>query len=100
MDACPCGTTAGVRLYACGYRCPAHTPAALAGHPEPAAGRYCAPARCYCGTCPTWTPQPAYPVTPTIIDTRAIATGKRRAPPAGYREAQAAIHQLHPKGTP
>lgn len=32
---CLCGTTAGVRLYISGYRCPAHTPAALAGRPEP-----------------------------------------------------------------
>lgn len=26
-----------VRLFACGYRCQSHTPAALAGRPEPAA---------------------------------------------------------------
>lgn len=32
---CFCGTTTGVRLYISGYRCAAHTPAALAGHPEP-----------------------------------------------------------------
>lgn len=33
-----------------------------AGHPtacDPAGvGRYCAPARCYCGHCPWWTPAP------------------------------------------
>ncbi|GAA2034630.1 hypothetical protein GCM10009839_38950 [Catenulispora yoronensis] len=31
---CPCGAAVGVRLYHCGYRCPPHTPAALAGRPE------------------------------------------------------------------
>lgn len=30
-----CGTAEGLRLYACGHRCPSHTPAALAGKPEP-----------------------------------------------------------------
>lgn len=32
---CLCGTTTGVRLYISGWRCPEHTPAALAGRPEP-----------------------------------------------------------------
>ena len=40
------------RLYPAGPRCPAHTPAALAGQPEPGAGRYCPPALCWCGQCP------------------------------------------------
>lgn len=31
---CGCGATTGVRLFICGWRCPEHTPAALAGHPE------------------------------------------------------------------
>ena len=39
-------------LYPAGARCPAHTPAALAGQPEPGAGRYCPPALCWCGHCP------------------------------------------------
>jgi hypothetical protein len=30
-----CGATEGVRPYSCGPRCPRHTPAALAGKPEP-----------------------------------------------------------------
>ncbi|MER7213156.1 hypothetical protein ABT340_39350 [Streptosporangium sp. NPDC000239] len=30
-----CGTTSGVRPYIAGPRCPRHTPAALAGQPEP-----------------------------------------------------------------
>ena len=47
----PCGATPA-RLYPAGWRCPAHTPAALAGRPEPGAGRYCPPALCWCGHCP------------------------------------------------
>lgn len=42
-----CGATEGVQLYIQGYRCPAHTPAAIRGQPEPPSG-YCAPNRCYC----------------------------------------------------
>nr|MDT0658050.1 hypothetical protein [Micromonospora sp. DSM 115978] len=33
--AAACTTTVGVRLYPAGRRCPAHTPAALAGRAEP-----------------------------------------------------------------
>ena len=47
----PCGATPA-RLYPAGWRCAAHTPAALAGRPEPGAGRYCPPALCWCGHCP------------------------------------------------
>jgi len=47
----PCGATPA-RLYPVGPRCPAHTPAALAGQPEPGAGRYCPPGICWCGHCP------------------------------------------------
>ena len=47
----PCGATP-TRLYPAGPRCPAHTPATLAGQPEPGAGRYCPPALCWCGRCP------------------------------------------------
>jgi hypothetical protein len=46
-----CGA-APAHLYPAGWRCDAHTPAALAGRPEPGAGRYCPPAICYCGHCP------------------------------------------------
>ena len=47
----PCGATP-TRLYPAGWRCAAHTPAALAGRPEPGKGRYCPPAICWCGHCP------------------------------------------------
>jgi hypothetical protein len=46
-----CGATPA-RLYLPGWRCAAHTPAALAGRPEPGATRYCPPAACNCGQCP------------------------------------------------
>ena len=36
---------------------PTHTPAALAGRPEPGAGRYCPPALCWCGHCPAPGPE-------------------------------------------
>ena len=93
MDSdCYCGS-AETRLYAAGYRCAAHTPAALAGHPEPDAARYCAPFRCYCGkdTCPSSGSfvRPLEPITANVADFRAVASGKRRASLAEYREAQA-----------
>jgi len=50
---CLCGSS-DTRLYACGWRCAEHTPAKLAGRPEPGEGRYCPPAICYCGNCPSW----------------------------------------------
>ena len=40
------------RLYPAGWRCAQHTPAAIAGQPEPGASRYCPPAICWCGHCP------------------------------------------------
>jgi hypothetical protein len=88
---CPgsCGRT-DTRLYACGWRCPAHTPARLAGRPEPDTARYCAPLRCYCGNCDSYD-RPLEPVTVTVVDFRAVASGKRRAPLADYRAAQAQV---------
>lgn len=87
---CYCGTSDTVRLYACGPRCPAHTPAKLAGKPEPDTERYCAPFRCYCGrdVCEA-TVGPVEPVIGTVVDIRAVASGKRRASLAEYRSAQA-----------
>jgi hypothetical protein len=92
-ERCPgrCGST-DVHLYACGWRCSAHTPARLAGLPEPDAARYCAPLRCYCGQCPAWTKRATYADGATVIDHRAIASGKRRASPAAYRNARTQVH--------
>jgi hypothetical protein len=85
---CYCGP-AETRPYACGPRCRAHTPAALAGRPEPGTRRYCAPARCYCGSCPSWTPDASYFPGDTVVDIEAVRSGKRRSSLTQYRNAQA-----------
>ena len=92
MNGSPCPGSCGrtdTRPYACGPRCPAHTPAMLAGHPEPDTARYCAPFRCYCGGCASWTPDTTYHDGGTVVDLRAVASGKRRSSLAEYRSAQA-----------
>jgi hypothetical protein len=91
---CPgsCGRT-GTRLYPGGWRCPDHTPARLAGQPEPDTARYCAPYRCYChrDVCGSVT-GPLEPIRLTVLDRNAIASGKRRARSLEeYREAQAQV---------
>lgn len=90
--ACPgrCGRT-DTRLYAEGWRCPEHTPAARRGDPEPDTARYCAPTRCYCGQHDS-ADRPLDPITATIVDVRAIESGKRRSSLGAYREAQTTIH--------
>lgn len=77
-----CKEADSVRLYIPGHRCPAHTPRALQGLPENPPG-------------PGW-PATAW-TTPTpdsvasVIDARAIASGRRRSSPHVYRAAQAAV---------
>lgn len=77
-----CKEVDGVRLYIPGHRCPAHTPRALQGLPENPPG-------------PGW-PATAW-TTPTpdsvasVIDARAIASGRRRSSPHVFRAAQAAV---------
>jgi hypothetical protein len=60
-----------------------------------APGRYCAPNRCYCGEpdCPAYASygRPLEPVLSTILDERAIASGRRRSSLGRFREAQAAL---------
>jgi hypothetical protein len=74
-----CGATEDLRLFAGGMRCPACTPAALAGVPEPGRTAYCPPRVCWCGTCPhAAAPAPAVPAH-TAIDDRHITSGKRSA---------------------
>lgn len=79
-----CGAAEAVRVYLIGRRCPAHTPAALAGKPEP-------PAR------PGWPAQawttPSPQSASALFDARAIASGKRRAAAHTYRAAQTAVAQ-------
>ena len=98
MNTCSCGST-DVRLYAEGYRCPSHTPAARAGQPEPDVNRYCAPSRCYCGQCESWTDHSTYvdDAQRNTVDARAIASGKRRVRSLQeYRDAQAVVHGTRP----
>ncbi len=79
-----CRTADGVRRFVTGLRCPAHTPRALQGLPEipPGPGW---PAR-------AWT-TPTPDSVASVIDERAIASGKRRSNPNTYRAAQAAEAQ-------
>ncbi|MGV9427143.1 hypothetical protein ACWDO7_23005 [Streptomyces sp. NPDC003656] len=76
-----CRAEEALRLYLTGLRCPLHTPAALAGRPEPAPGPGL-PAS-------AWT-TPSPQAASAVFDERAIASGKRRAPASSYRAAQAA----------
>lgn len=93
----PCNRCGAVpaKPYIQGPRCPQHTPAALAGQPEPGEGAYCAPARCYCGKpeCPAFASYARGDdaVVETVVDARAKASGKRRSSPEAYREAQATV---------
>ncbi len=76
-------------LYAEGHFCPDHTPARRRGLPEPDVARYCL-TRCYCGSCPQYESQVLEPITATVVDDRAVASGKRRTADLGaYRAAQA-----------
>ena len=88
-----CGRT-DTHPYAAGPRCPDHTPAKLAGLPEPDSKRYCASYRCYCGhrDCPASGSyvRPLEPITANVIDLNAIKSGKRRSSKAAYQEAQQA----------
>ncbi|HEY8378103.1 MAG TPA: hypothetical protein VIK91_16515 [Nannocystis sp.] len=99
VDGSHCGAVDDVRLYPCGPRCPEHTPAAIAGEPEPS-GQYCAPARCYCGspTCPAYPSyrRPLEPVAETVVDRRAVESG-RRAPGAARRRQHAATRYQTPE---
>ncbi|WP_413102264.1 hypothetical protein [Streptomyces sp. Inha503] len=71
-----------VHPYLIGDRCPLHTPAAMAGRPEPQPG-------------PGWPAAAWTTLSPlsasAVFDARAIASGKRRSHPAAYRAAQAAV---------
>ncbi|MER7500482.1 hypothetical protein AB0L05_27870 [Nonomuraea pusilla] len=83
------------RLYITGWRCEAHTPAALAGHPEPGDTAYCPPARCLCGGCPSWAPAAARAYASLadswVTDARHIASGKRRASPQAQTAAKQTV---------
>ena len=80
---------ADVRLFVTGSRCPAHTPAALAGNAEvtPDPSRTLAALRTAAGL-----PVDAAPpiASSSLNDERAVASGKRRSSTSSYRAARAA----------
>ncbi|WP_432010143.1 hypothetical protein [Streptomyces cucumeris] len=73
-----CHTRDDVHRYVIGWRCPAHTPAAVAGRPEPGL-----PAAAWTTLSPLSASR--------VADERAIASGKRRSHQPAYRAAQAAV---------
>lgn len=86
----PCGRCGAepTRLYITGRMCAQHTPAALAVHPEPPV------------SATPYVPQVApLPIGITILDDRAVASGKRRSNPferaqaVAREEARKAAHQ-------
>ncbi|HUR74424.1 MAG TPA: SLOG family protein [Sporichthya sp.] len=86
-----CGSTPA-RLYVTGWACADHSPAALAGQPEPTSG-YCAPLRHYCPPeqrCGAWAArQPLW---------RVLATGGRdRDDKPSIWATFDAIHEEHPR---
>lgn len=82
-----CGAPVGVRPYLPGPRCPLHTPAALAGHPEPPAD----PPRSRWWIRPDGSVVPPPPLGASrLVDDRAVASGKRRSSPDRYAAARAA----------
>lgn len=86
---CFCGATDAVRTYKDGPRCPAHTPAALAGHAEPPTVPY---EETLSGRMLAAGKDPARSTTPagvTAIDTGRILKGKTRSSNEGYRAIQA-----------
>lgn len=82
-----CRATEGVRAFLIGPRCPAHTPSALAGRPEPQPGPGM-PAGAWS------TPSPINDS--RVADARAVASGKRRSNPLAFRAAQAAVGHRAP----
>lgn len=77
--------TGPVRFYRTGWKCPAHTPWAESGRPEPLAG----PGLPHGERIPSQLSDSA------LFDSRAIASGKRRSSPKAYRAAQASMHHAH-----
>jgi hypothetical protein len=84
----PCPETKGVRQFIPGLRCPAHTPAVLAGNkdhvpdPEQSLAAYLRRA----GHDPV--KGLLTPAGPTVVDTKAILSGKRRSNTRDYRAAR------------
>lgn len=85
-----CRAIKDVHRFVIGWRCPHHTPAAMAGRSEPPPG-------------PGWpvdawtTPSPIS--SSRVHDARAVASGKRRSSPHEYRAAQAAVARSRDGGS-
>ena len=75
---------AAVGLYTDGWRCAAHTPAAIAGRPETVPD----PALTLAGIRAARGVRYSPPPTETVVDRAAIASGKRRSSTRAYRDAQ------------
>lgn len=89
-------TDPAVDVFLVGPRCAGHTPAAVAGRPEPAPD----PARTMDGLRRGWYADRGLPFvefhTPaaeTVVDQRAVASGKRRSSHHVFRAAQAAVNR-------
>lgn len=89
-------THPAVAVFLTGPRCGHHTPAAVAGRPEPAPD----PARTMDGLRRAWYADRGLPFvefhTPageTVVDQRAVASGKRRSSHHVFRAAQAAVNR-------
>mgnify|MGYP001583707554 CR=1 FL=1 len=80
------GHTGPVRFYRTGWKCPAHSPSAEAGLPEPLPG----PGMPHGARIPSLLADSA------LFDNRAIASGKRRSSPQAYRAAQDAVDHREP----
>ena len=87
-----CGVTEDVRLYMTGLRCLEHTPSALAGRPEVTVDPdlTLAALKRRAGRLEDFVPPPN---DSSLLDQRAINSGKRRSRPQTYRDAQRAEYE-------
>lgn len=86
LDGRDCGAPAA-RLYVCGRRCAAHTPAAVAGRPDhvPAPELTMEGLMGAAGRSFSYLPNES-----ALLDQRAVASGRRRSSPEAFRDAQRA----------
>lgn len=84
-----CGVADGVRMFPTGMRCPSHTPAALAGRPEVVVDPELTAAALFARRGIKHGFQRS---DSSLIDDRAVASGRRRSNSAEYRAAQKAEH--------
>ena len=87
-----CGVAEDVRLYITGLRCLEHTPSALAGRPEVTVNPdlTLAALKRKAGRLEDFVPPPN---DSSLLDQRAINSGKRRSRPKAFRDAQRAEYE-------